>query len=95
MPPDRQQYQRAAALLWRRCPDRVLVCPPVQGVVVTALAGTALAVWDSLTSPLSVEELARELSSSYEAPAGQIVEDLNSLLPELTSLGLIEVVHGC
>lgn len=55
------------------------------------LGETGSEIWNRLSSPIRVTELAAELHEQYEAEPGMIEQDLLDLLNQLAEEGLIQV----
>jgi hypothetical protein len=83
------RVQRREDVLWRRSLDAVILLPAGATEPVT-LAGSGPAVWELLTAPVSVSELARELAARYAADPATVEADVVALLDRLRTLGVIE-----
>ncbi len=83
------QWHRAAAVLWRRSLDGVILARWDDDGEPTQLTSTGRAVWDLLEEPLSVERLVEVLSASYQAEPEVIERDVTALLQELEGRGFV------
>jgi hypothetical protein len=88
--PDRI-YRRAAQLMETEIGDE-LVALDVKVGMAFALNAIAASVWHSLAEPKSFEKLRNELIGEYDVTAEQCTLELQALLDDLTSEGLIEQI---
>lgn len=86
------RFVRSRGLLWRSVDDSVVVLPSGSeaGEQPRVIAGSASVVWQLLASPISLEALAGELATCYDAAASEIAADLEVALRALQQAGLVE-----
>lgn len=76
------RYARHEEVLWRRNPGEVVLLALGSDEVVR-LPGTGGAVWDELSRPLALDELANRLAQAYSAVPEQVATEVQALLDEL------------
>ncbi len=86
-------YAHESRVFVRRTADCVLLLGP-KGSSPLALRGTALAAWNAFASPRSVNDVARELAASYDAPRERVSAEVASLVEALHGRGLLARRHG-
>jgi hypothetical protein len=84
-------YRRAAGVVWRRSQQTVLLLS-VPGRDVLALNGAGGVLWQLLSEPASLEQLAGCLSEVYGADTNVIARDLEPVLAELVDRKVLELV---
>ena len=83
------RWQRRADVLWRQSLDGVVVLPSGADEPL-GLAGSAGALWNVLERPVSLEDLVKTLSNSYDAEPETVRRDIEPLLNRLSSARAIE-----
>ena len=87
------RIRRASGVPFRWLDDRVILALPGKEDL-ESLDGTAAAVWDLLSEPMTVPELTKVLSDQYRAPRGRIARDVRSLIDTLKHQGSVEEMPG-
>lgn len=87
------RYVRAGAVLWRRTAATVVVLAGADDEVFE-LAGTAVALWEELTEPATVEAVAAALGDRYGVAAEVVAPDVAAAMDELVGRGVVDVVGG-
>jgi hypothetical protein len=82
--------RRAAGAVWRATPNALVVAVPPAPVV--EVTGSGALVWECLAEPATVAELVGRLTAIVSAPAAQVVADVEDLVEELVTLGVLELV---
>lgn len=91
-PPRPTRWVRARGALWRSILDGVIISAPwTQELLV--LKGTAAELWYALAEPVTVDQLSRQMSTSFDSSADAIAGDLASSLRELVLQGAVEVLR--
>ena len=85
------RYRRAGRTVWRHVHGLVLV-RPMSAPAIIALTGTGVDLWRLLATPLTVDELARELGDRYTRPEDDIRLDIAPALKDLLARGVLEQV---
>jgi hypothetical protein len=87
------RLERMPTVLWRRTGRAVLLLPPRAEKPIW-LTGTGVQLWESLSEPRTVDELARRLAREFAADPRQVVMDLEPVLAELVGIGAVRVGHA-
>lgn len=85
------RYVRASDVLWRRTAATVVLLAAGDDEVVE-LAGTAVALWETLVEPASVEEVTAQLAAQFGVTAGVVAGDVASAVGDLVRRGVLDVV---
>ena len=85
-------YAHETRAFVRRTADCALVLA-VDGSSPIVLRGTALAIWDAFALPRSVDDVAQELATSYDAPFENVEAEVSSLVEILHGSGLLAARH--
>ncbi|MBC8133638.1 MAG: HPr-rel-A system PqqD family peptide chaperone [Deltaproteobacteria bacterium] len=80
--------RRVSSLPFQKLDNEVLVVDP-RTREVHLLNATATRIWDLLQDPLTGDELVAALTEEFDAPAGALRADVETLLTELGSKGLV------
>jgi hypothetical protein len=81
---------RVPGLVECELPEELLLHRP-GGPVVLSLNATARAVWELCDGRRSIEAIALDLTRRFQAPAGEILVAVESVVQELADLGLIQL----
>jgi len=84
---------RDTAVLWRRSAGTLLLKRRDSPAIIY-LDETALALWEELDRPRTVEELALRLGDRYSAPADVVLADLLPVVDELERRRLVNRRHA-
>ena len=79
---------RRGDVLWRRTLDGVLIRRRGDPEVVL-LAGTGVALWETLDSPRPVADLAARLATAHDADRREVERDLGGIVDELVASGVL------
>lgn len=82
------RFVRDPAALWRRVADGVLVLPPAE-TEPFLIGGSGGALWDVLSSPVTIDEAAAILADAYGAPVADVRAGIAGVLDELAARGAI------
>lgn len=79
-------YARAPAALWHRTSRRVVVrtSPAAEPL---DLDGVAALVWDALSQPVTLDELADDLAAVFERPVADVRPEVERLVAGLVAAG--------
>lgn len=78
------------ARVWERRGDFGVVVLSETSAAPLTLAGTAVAVWDALAEPQTVDTLVADLARRFAAPIPVVRTDVVGLLDELSRGGFLE-----
>lgn len=81
--------RRCTDVLWRRSGGRVLVLAPGAEDPL-ALSGLAAAMWNVLEVPVTVDELAVDVSAALDMAILQAEDTVTELLGDLVERGIVE-----
>jgi len=81
-------YKVSEDVVARTIEDELIIVPLVAGIgdledELFTLNETGKAIWDRLDGKKTLRDILRELSAEFEAPAGEIEQDLIGLVEEL------------
>jgi hypothetical protein len=82
------RYQHSPDVLWRTVGGGVLLLVRANQQILS-LVGSGSALWRVLASPRSLAESASILSEEYDVPAADIVRDIEPVLADLSSQGVL------
>lgn len=82
---------RSPRALWRSGPFGVVVLGPGAATPVV-LEGTGVVLWDELTEPHSVRELAATLGARYAVATDVVARDIGPVVDALIASGACEVL---
>ena len=90
-------YARAGRVVSRRVAGEIVLVPmtqrtgdPVRRTAdLFVLNKTGEHLWELLTSPRSAEDLARNLSETFEVSVGEAANDVSSFLASLVEIGAL------
>lgn len=82
-------WRRRHRIVWRYTTEGVVVLP-VGGGEPVSLAGAALAVWQSLRTPGTVEEVAGRLAPGAGASRDEVRDGVSRAIQALASQSLVE-----
>jgi hypothetical protein len=86
-------YIRAERTLWRQARESVFVLA-VPGREIIALDGSGSVLWQLLTKPLTVHEIAARLAELYDVSGEVVTRDIALVLDELAERGIVNRVHS-
>ena len=75
-------------VLWRRSGDQILIRRRGQDRLVV-LAGTGVALWSALQTPVTFAELVTELATAHDAPVERVSDDLQVTVANLLDDGVV------
>lgn len=91
-------FQQSSTVVMRKIAGETLLVPINQtGAdlhMVYVLNDTGAAVWEKLSKPLNLKQLAAELTEEYEASGETIYNEIVPLVQGLTSRGFLTVTYG-
>lgn len=82
------RYVRSEEVLWRRNPGEVVLLALGDDEVVR-LPGTGGALWDQLSRPISLDDVAAGLGRVYSAAPERVAAEIQPLLDELVRRGAV------
>ena len=82
-------FARPRGVLWRRCPDGVIVLAEGMDEPVT-LTSPGDVIWELLSAPTELGQLIAELKSRFDATAEQIEADTTGFLVDAIAVGAVE-----
>lgn len=88
-PVSSSKYRRALDLMEAEIGDELVALAPEEGQCF-GFNDVATAIWRSLASPKSFNELRDELIETYDVSVEQCTRDLNELLDDMISKGLLK-----
>lgn len=86
--PDRRRYVRATDVLWRRASGTIVLLSVRDGDVFE-LAGTAVALWDALAEPVTLDQAASQLAERFGVAVDVVAPDIGSAVQELVRRGVV------
>lgn len=89
--PDQRRYVRAATALWRRTSATVVLLAADDDEVFE-LAGTAVALWDAMAEPVTLDEATAQLAARFGAPVGAVAADVAGAVDDLVRRRVLVVV---
>lgn len=92
-------YVPSEDVVAREIEDELIIVPLVAGIgdmedELFTLNETGKAIWDRLDDQKSLKDMVKELSSEFEAPAGEIEGDVMGFAEELLKRGMFVEVSG-
>jgi coenzyme PQQ synthesis protein D (PqqD) len=91
--PDRRRYVRAADVLWRRASGTVVLLS-ARGGDVFELGGTAVALWDMLALPVTLDEAASALAERFGVAVDVVASDIGTAVQDLVRRGVIDTIEA-
>ena len=89
--PPLHRWERAAGTLWRKAGESVILLPEGrEGQTTLVVSGSAAVLWELLSEPVTLPELAAELAAIYEVEPPVIEVDLAPVLEELHAAAAID-----
>jgi hypothetical protein len=92
-----QMYVRSESVVSRLIAGETLIIPVRKGVgdlaSIYSLNAVATVIWQSVSGPRSVEEIAHALEAEFAGERDRIERDLDTFLKEMNSAGLINEVE--
>ncbi|MEJ7846373.1 MAG: PqqD family protein [Acidimicrobiales bacterium] len=85
------RYVRAADVLWRRTAATVVLLAADDDEVFE-LGGTAVALWDALAEPATLEEATAQLAAHYGVAVGVVATDVVGAVEDLVRRRVLDVV---
>lgn len=83
------RYRRAATVVWRHSNGRVLA-RPVGDDEVVVLTDSGQDLWELLIDQPTLDEIAIGLAGTYGASAAQVRADIEPVLADLVTRGIVE-----
>jgi len=85
------RWERATGTLWRKAGETVILLPEAaEGLSTVVVSGSAAAMWELLSQPVTLPELAAKLAAIYKVEAPVIEIDLAPVLAELHAMTAID-----
>jgi hypothetical protein len=89
-------YVRSQSVVSRPIAGETLIVPIRKGVgdlaSIYSLNPVASAIWSTVQSPRSMDDIVDAVQGEFDADAGQIRQDVTAFLQEMSSAGLIDAV---
>jgi hypothetical protein len=83
------RYQRSRTVLWRRCPQSVLLLP--RGAErPLALSGSGVDLWQMLEEPQTLEATANRLAKRFDVDATEVANSIEPVLDALVQARVVE-----
>ena len=87
-------YIPSEDIVAREIEEELLIVPLVSGIgdmedELFTINETGKVIWRQLDGQKTLKEIAAELSEEFEAPAGEIVEDVTGFVEELLRRGML------
>lgn len=83
-------WHRCDGVLWRQSLDAVVLLAPGEDEPIV-LRGGGPAVWERLESPVTIEDLVRDLAAAHGSEEAQVEADVLELLDRLEAAGAVAV----
>jgi hypothetical protein len=88
-----RHYVRATDVLWRRASGTILLLSVRDGDMFE-LGGTAVALWDTLAVPVTLDQAASMLAERFGVAVDAVASDIGTAVQDLVRRGVVDTIEA-